>query len=235
MSLDDVRAGVRPGEYIPLPQDGRRLGSFVYEVVRERLLEGYWRAGEQIGVEQLKAELKVSKQPVMEALRRLAGDGLVEIRAQVGCRVPIYSRENVADFFTIFGGLEGASAGLAAQRCTPAQIAQLREINKVIGALDSEQDATKRSHGYRTLNRQFHTVLLKMAYSDIVFSISGRMWDMSDLLINTTGISQPLADQVGDRHADHERIIEALRLRDTESARREMEAHILRNIELPSE
>lgn len=217
--------------YMVAAQEGRRLGSFVYEVVKERLLEGGWRAGEQIGVEQLKGELKVSKQPVMEALRRLAGDGLVEIRPQVGCRVPVYSRENVADFFTIFSGLEGAAAGLAAQRRTPAQIAELVEINGEIGALASEQDAATRSHGYWTLNRQFHSVIVRMAYSDIVFNISGRMWDMSDLLINTAGISLPLADQLVERHADHVRIIEALRVPDTDVARREMEAHILRNIE----
>ena len=65
-----------------------------------------------------------------------------------------------------------------------------------------------------------------MAHSAVVAGISRRMWDMSDLLINTSGVPQPLASAVPARHDDHELIIRALRERDQEAARRAMENHI---------
>ena len=42
-----------------------------------------------------------------------------------------------------------------------------------------------------------------MAHSPVVAEISRRMWDMSDLIINTSGATQPLAFAVPARHEDH--------------------------------
>lgn len=210
--------------------DGRRLGSYVYDVVKERLLEGHWQAGESIGVEALKTELGVSKQPVMEALRRLAGDELVEIIPQVGCRVPVYGPDEVSDFFTLFASLEAEAAAVAATRRSDSQLARLVSINAQIGSLAAMPDPKERVHLYRTLNREFHTVILEMAHSAVVMRTSSRMWDMSDLLINAVGPTHPLANEVDQRHADHVHLIDALRRKDASAARTHMRAHILRNI-----
>jgi DNA-binding GntR family transcriptional regulator len=216
-------AGLRP----LAASSGKRLAPLFYDALKERLLEGGFPAGSRLPVEALKAEYGVSKQPVMDALRRLAADGLVEIIPQVGCRVPVYQRQDVEDFFAVFGGMEGAVAGVAAYRSTASQLEDLIAANAEIGLLRAEPDASARAHGYRVLNRRFHSLVHEMAHSPVVAEISRRMWDMSDLLINTSGIQQPLASAVSDRHDDHERIIAALRERDAETARREMEAHVV--------
>ena len=205
---------------------GRRLAPVVYDLLKERLLEGEFQAGERLSVEALKAEFGVSKQPVMEALRRLSSEGLVEIIPQVGCRIPVYGSVDVIDFFAIFGGMEGAVAGVAAQRCTGAQADDLAAVNDQIKQLIADPDPAARAHGYRVLNRRFHGIIHDMAHSAVVAGISRRMWDMSDLLINTSGVPQPLATAVPARHDDHELIIRALRERDQEAARRAMENHI---------
>jgi DNA-binding GntR family transcriptional regulator len=220
---DDPLPGVRPAA----ASSGRRLAPVVYDLLKERLLEGEFQVGERLSVEALRAEFGVSKQPVMEALRRLSSEGLVEIIPQVGCRVPVYSGADVTDFFAIFGGMEGAVAGVAAQRCTDAQIDQLTAVNGEIRRLIDEPDPAARSRSYLVLNRRFHGVIQDMAHSAVVTEISRRMWDMSDLLINTTGVPRPLASAVTARHDDHELIIRALRDRDQEAARRAMESHII--------
>lgn len=56
-----------------------RLNNAVYDQLKERLMEGMYPAGERLSAEGLRTEFGVSKQPVMESLRRLAADGLVEI------------------------------------------------------------------------------------------------------------------------------------------------------------
>jgi DNA-binding GntR family transcriptional regulator len=222
-----VMAGASRGLYAA---NGRRLGAYVYDTVKERLLEGQWRAGEFIGVEALKAELGVSKQPVMDALRRLAGDDLVQIIPQVGCQVPIYPPDEVSDFFKLFASLESEAATIAAARRSESEIARLTGINAQIGAHSDLPDPRDRVHHYRTLNREFHAVILGMAHSSVVTRTSSRMWDMSDLLINASGRTDALADDIEARHAEHELIIEALRARDANGVRDQMRAHILRNI-----
>jgi DNA-binding GntR family transcriptional regulator len=210
--------------------NGRRLASYVYDILKERLLEGYWRAGEHIVVEALKSEFGVSKQPVMEALRSLAGDGLVEIIPQVGCRVPTSAPEETSDFFTLFASIEAESAAIATTRCKDSDIARLVEINRQIGTYSALPDRRDRVRHYRTFNRQFHSAILEMARSSVVMRTGRRMWDMCDLLINTSGDTDPLADEIGERHAEHELIIDALRARDVTEVRDHMRKHILRNI-----
>jgi DNA-binding GntR family transcriptional regulator len=209
---------------------GRRLAPLAYDMLKERLLDGVYQAGERLSVEALKAEFGVSKQPVMDALRRLSTDGLVEIIPQVGVRVPVYTTTDVSDFFALFGGLEGAVAGVAAGRRTEQQLEELKAVNDAIGNAASTPDPGARSHQYRMLNRRFHGVIHEMAHSAVIAGLSRRMWDMSDLLINTSGVSQPLASSVPERHDDHEKIIDALRNRDVPAARDAMEAHIVSTV-----
>jgi DNA-binding GntR family transcriptional regulator len=207
--------------------DGRRLAVFVYDEIKQRLLDGVWAAGESVPVESLKTEFRVSKQPVMEALRRLATDDLLEIIPQVGCRVPLYDAEEMADFFALFASLEAESAAIAAARSAPAYLARLAAINAEIGLLADVADPADRARLYRTLNRDFHAGILAMAQSAIVTRTSSRMWDLSDLFINT--VSQHSLD-VSERHADHEQLIAAFRERDSDTVRATMRAHILRNV-----
>lgn len=215
--------GVRPAA----AATGRRLGTVVYEQIKGQLLQGTYAAGERISVERLKADFEVSKQPVMDAMRRLAAEGLVEIVAQSGCRVPVYSERDVRDFFAMFGGLEGAVAGVAATRATPEQLHELQRANDDVAALADVSDAARRAQGYRLANRHFHGVIHTMAHSPVVAEISGRMWDMSDLLISIAGTPNALAGELSGRHGDHELIIDALRRGDGDAARTAMESHIV--------
>ena len=52
------------------------------------------------------------------------------------------------------------------------------------------------------------------------------MHDLSDFLINTTGVPGALSGALNDRHNDHEHIIEALAAGDAERARSLTHAHI---------
>ena len=216
-----------PAAVTPLHRGGSRLNDAVYEQLKERLMEGRYTAGERVSAETLRLEFGVSKQPVMEALRRLSSDGLMEIVPQVGSRVSRYDLREVEDFYVMFGGFEGTIAGIAALRRTAQQLADLDDVSKRIDALRREADAAVRSHGYRVWNRRFHEVIHGMAHSRIMAETSSRMWDLSDFLINTTGVPQPLSSALDERHADHEGIRAALHAGDRAAARAEMERHIV--------
>jgi DNA-binding GntR family transcriptional regulator len=75
---EDALNGVHP----VAASSGKRLALLIYDLLKERLLEGGYRAGERLPVEALKTEFGVSKQPIMDALRRLASDGRVDIIPQ---------------------------------------------------------------------------------------------------------------------------------------------------------
>ena len=211
----------------PLRRTGGPLNHAVYDLLKERLLEGHYAAGTRLPTDDLRLELGVSKQPVMEALRRLSADGMIEIVPQVGCLVTGYDLHEIEDFYLGFGGFEGSIAGIAALRRTDEQLTDLDAISARIDALRAEPDAAVRSRGYRLWNRRFHHAIGAMAQSRVMTETSRRMWDLSDFLINTAGVPQPLSSALDHRHADHERIRAALHAGDHAAAREEMERHIV--------
>ncbi|HEY3573421.1 MAG TPA: GntR family transcriptional regulator [Arthrobacter sp.] len=205
---------------------GRLLGR-IYEAIQLRLLEGEYPAGSKLSVETIRTEFGVSKQPVMEALRLLSADGLVEIFPQIGCIVTSYSLEEVEDFFRMFAGFESVIAAAAAQRRTDEQLDELYLAARRMDRLNSEPDSDKRARQYRIQNRNFHEIIHRMASSRVMTNMSRRMWDLSDFLINTTGAPQPFGTAIVERNEDHGRIISALDAGDAEAAKNEMEKHIL--------
>ena len=203
-----------------------RMSAQVYELLKGRLVSGEFAPESWIRVESLKVEYGVSKQPIMDALRMLNADGLVEIIPQVGCQVASYTATEIADFFSMFGGIEGSIAAAAAIRATREQLNDLRRISDQIAQLRDLTDSSQRSQAYLSLNREFHATIYAMADSRIMTELSQRMHDLSDFLINTSGVPGALSGALNDRHDDHERIIEALTQGDAEMARSLTHAHI---------
>ena len=152
----------------------------------------------------------VSKQPVMDALRRLSIDGLVEIIPQVGVEVARYEPAEIDDFFELFASAEATAAGLAASRRSDSQLAELDAVGARIEALTHHDDPAVRSHGYRVANREYHGVIHAMGQSRIIVDYAARLWDLSDFLINTSGAPLPLHSALEERHAEHETIRAAL-------------------------
>lgn len=211
----------------PARRPGQRLGTVVLDELKERLLSGQYPAGSRISIEEVKAEFGVSKQPVMDAMRRLEAIGIVQIVPQSGCRVAAYTSQEIFDFFNLFGRFEGEIAAAAASRRTDAQLADLDETWQRIADLEKSSDTVDRSRGYRFLNREFHLVIHNMAHSRVMAELSERMWDMSDFFINTIGGAQHLSDAVTHRNHDHDVIRSAIRSRNAEVARVAMQSHIV--------
>jgi DNA-binding GntR family transcriptional regulator len=206
-----------------------RLGELAQQEIKSRLLDGIYTPGQKLVVEDLSTEFEVSRQPIMEALRVLSAEGLVTIIPQVGCRVASYDAQEVRDFFALFATMEGAVAALAATRRTDADLRALNEISARIGALVDEEDLTERAHSYRIRNREFHAQIHAMADSAIIADLSRRMWNLSDFLINTAELTNPL-HSIARRHLDHQSVQHALEAKDGELARRTMEDHIMANV-----
>ena len=77
------------------------LAALTYEAIRKRILLRELRTGEQIAVEAIAARLGVSRTPVIDALKRLESEGLVEIRARRGSFVRGLTAKDIREIFEI--------------------------------------------------------------------------------------------------------------------------------------
>src|SRR6266704_322435 len=213
-------------DFRPSAYPGQRLAQLVLDELKARLLAGRYPVGYRISIEEVKAEFGVSKQPVMDAMRRLEATGIVQIVPQSGCRVASYSAQEIRDFFNLFGRFEGEIAAAAAARRSDAQLAELDDTWQRIADLEKLDDPEERARDYRLRNREYHLVIHRMSHSRLMADLSERMWDLSDFLIITIGGIQQLSGSLHDRNHDHDVIRTAIRSRNPDVARAAMESHI---------
>lgn len=209
-----------------------RAADRAYTLIKDRLLEGIYKGGERLRVGALGQELGVSKQPVMESLRRLSAEGFVTISPQVSSSVRRHNDAEIRDFFRLFAAGEGEATAMAAERGTDEELERLRAVSSRIGALRDDPSPEARAHSYRVLNRQFHSLVHGMSHTSIVGSLGSGFFDRSDFFVNQAAPVSPFADAIDTRHADHEEIVAALERGDAGTARRAAQTHILGTVAL---
>jgi DNA-binding GntR family transcriptional regulator len=211
-----------------------RLNVWAYETLKEQLLDGRYEFDEPLSVELLCKELRVSKQPVMQALRTLATDGLVTIIPQVGCRVALYSIEEFKDFLRVLAATEGATAEMAAARRSNAQLSELetemRAIERITFGQGTPEEMKEEIRNFRLLNRQFHETIHQMAGASMVDQVSRKMWDLRDFVQFQTVPAE--ANALYERtESDHEDLFRAITEQDALRARAVAERHCLSVLE----
>lgn len=88
----------------------------VVEAINEGLLSGRYVPGQRLVEADLTRELGVSRGPVREALKRLAGEGVLTITRNRGAFVRAQSRRDVQDTMTVLESLTALAARLAAEK-----------------------------------------------------------------------------------------------------------------------
>lgn len=97
-------------------------------VLRRAILTGDFAPGQRLIEADLCESLTASRFVVRTALQELAADGLVEMQRNKGARVRAVPVEEAIEIVEVRMALEGLSAARAAERATPADVAELREI-----------------------------------------------------------------------------------------------------------
>jgi DNA-binding GntR family transcriptional regulator len=103
----------------------------------------------------------ISRTPVRELLRHLAGEGYVDIRANRGARVIPMNHETLRDFFLVAPVIYEAVGRLAVQHFTPAQMTELKECQERFRSAVLRRDPEMMV----VENNRFHGIIGEMAGS----------------------------------------------------------------------
>lgn len=118
------------------------LARRAYVEIRDRILKGDLPVGMALSRRKLADELNVSVPPVTEALQQLERDGLVESKPRVGTRVRIPTQEDVEDRSIVREALETQAARLFAERATPAEKEELRQMGRRVDQLYAASESS---------------------------------------------------------------------------------------------
>ncbi|MGV6803803.1 MAG: GntR family transcriptional regulator [Ruegeria sp.] len=117
------------------------------------------RPGDDLDEAQLSEAFGLSRTPLREVFRHLAGQGYLELRENRGARVSEMSYTTLRDFFLVAPMIYGAVLRLAAQNARVDQIARLEAAQEAFRATLRDGTAEDRA----LANNHFHEITGEMA------------------------------------------------------------------------
>jgi DNA-binding GntR family transcriptional regulator len=198
----------------------------VYDAIRDRIASGTMAPGSIVTELGIAADFGVSRTPAREALRRLAGEGLVE-RAGRRMQVRVLREEEVLEIYEVRIALETAAAQAAAKRRTEFDIAKLRsEITRI---LELEEDKL----GDRSrLAFAFHFAVWQAAHNATLVEALERLQLKVVGLASTTLTHPGRWDEVKKETAE---LVDAIVAQDVGLAATIATAHMARSLEIRME
>jgi DNA-binding GntR family transcriptional regulator len=187
----------------------RTAQDIIAEGLRRGILSGALESGQPLRQEQIAKDFEVSAVPVREALRQLAGEGLVTLTPNRGARVSEVSYEEAKEITEIRIALESLALRLSVPNITEDD---LRQAEEVLDLWDAEEDPAT----FAALNWRFHTVLYEPARQPRLMSMIRSLHASFDLYVgkySAAWMSLKVPAQQQHRH-----IVEACRRGDAEAA-----------------
>jgi len=199
------------------------------EQLRARIAQGHWTVGQRLPTEpELAQELGISRNTVREAMRVLAFSGLIEIRQGDGSylrtvqdplqAVLALSRCTLDHAREARHILEAETIGLAAQRCTDADLAALSDA-----LARSSEHFHKDLQAYLQADMAFHQLLVDAAHNPALSELYRYFSGVVRAAVEQNMSLAPGCQATFDLHGQ---ILDALAQHDAEQAKRLMRALI---------
>lgn len=196
------------------------LKDSIAHAIRERIIHGVLRAGEQISDKELAVELAASRTPVREALLQLQSEGLVEVRPQRGTYVFSAGADEISEICVARGLFEADALRLCMANDPERLIVALgRLVAQAAIAVDKEELAA-----VEALDTQFHETLVGMSGNryliDSYSRISFKMRALRHRLPATRARMRQAVEQ-------HRRILDLVSVGAADDAARAITEHVL--------
>lgn len=204
-------------------KEGVTVSSWIYDTMREDLINGRFEAGQKLMIGVLRDHYGVGLSPLREALNRLAAYGLLIQENQRGFRVPRLARDELDDIADVRLALEGMALERAIQRgdadWESELLAAAHRLKRADEALEMEEE-------WERLHMRFHRTLVAPCGSAWLLRFIEQLHDQFDRY-RRLAPEKPEIRRVLD--AQHGELVQLALARDVKGARSLMEDHIQRS------
>jgi DNA-binding GntR family transcriptional regulator len=195
------------------------LVEYAAEDVRERILSGDLAAGERILLDEIAEDLGISPIPLREALRTLAGEGLVAPLPRRGYTVAPVTVSDLDETYRVRMLLEPLAVRLAVPALTPASMRALNDELVALDAAIAERDWPQ----HRVHHRAFHFGLYEKCNSPWLIRFTDMLWSNSERYQRMT---TQIRGEMTERMDEHRAVLDACEAGDAEAAGEAMRAHL---------
>jgi len=197
--------------------------AYAYEELRRRILTGEIQQGSVLSQARLAGEIGVSTTPLREALRRLAAEGMVELKSHSDARVASLTADEARNLYVIRENLDPLAAGLAAESRTPSDIENIQAALQQLTPLYDSADLNA-----MTAHREFHRAIYSSSHNPLLIGILEGLWDKADRYRQIVLLGQEDSEEDRIRvQEEHVQIAGAVVAGDADQAREIMRLHVL--------
>jgi len=209
---------------VNLGAEHENLDQKAYQILKSMIIERQLLPGDKIPQEKLAEDLGISRTPLINALKLLEQDKLVQSIPRRGFFVRHFNKREMISIFELREVLEGLAARRAAQNITDKEIAQLKGFFKQFDGIRKITDTKE----YAKEDRLFHTFLLEVGAKEFLKSIleTYNLISYSYQSVSSEGLIQSPDDTL----QNHRDIIDAVSHRDAEAAENCMRRHLKRSV-----
>jgi DNA-binding GntR family transcriptional regulator len=188
--------------------------------LRDMIVEGRIAAGARLNERVLTEELQVSRTPLREAFKILAGEGLVELQPQRGAVVATLGASHIEAAFEVMADLEGLAGELAAKRIEAHELAEIRALHFDMLASHARRDLP----GYFRANMGIHARINSAARNPVLTETFQRLNQRVYSMRYRSNLSNERWDKA---IAEHGEILRLLEARDGPGLRALLTRHLL--------
>src|SRR5438309_7405891 len=212
-------ATATPKQSAPIPRQS--LSAAVAERLREKILAGELREGEQLRQDAIAAEFQISRIPVREALSHLAAEGLITIVANRGAVVSALSPGEIMELFETRAVLECYMLRCAIPNMKEDEFKRAEDILRQYEQ-SLENDSEVKSWG--RWNWSFHSALYAPANRAVMMSFLKTLNMQCDRYTRLHLVVTRSLHQAGKAHRE---LLDICRTRDPEAAADAVWKHIM--------
>jgi DNA-binding GntR family transcriptional regulator len=208
----------------PIGTTHKNLDAKVYDRLRAMILERKLLPGDKIPQEKLAQDLGISRTPLVNALKYLEKEQLVQSIPRRGFFVRLFTKQQMISIFELREVLEGLAARRAALNISDKEIEHLKGFFQSFRGLPDITDIT----AYAKEDRRFHSFLVNIGAKEFLKSIleAYNIIIYSYQVISSEGLVQPPNESI----QDHLEVIGAVSRRDGEAAEILMRNHLRKSI-----
>lgn len=192
----------------------------VFHRLREDILSGKYREGDELKEVAIGEELGVSRTPVREAFRQLELEGLIQIIPNKGAYVTGITEKDVKDIYMIRSLLEGLCARWACEHITDAQMEEMEEniyLSKFHAAKGHLEQLAE-------LDNRFHEILYEACNSKI---LEHQLRDFHEYVLRVRKKTLSNVNRGPKSNEEHEMIMEAIRSKNADKAEKLANMHMI--------
>ena len=197
------------------------LTTLVQRELERRILSGELAPGKKLNEEEVAILFSVSRGPVREAFRALESAGLLRLEKNRGVYVRQVSVEEADEIYEVRAGVDELIGRLLAERITPAQVAELRQLLRKMQAQAKARNVAE----YYPLNVRFHEMLARFTGNGALVATYKRLVNALHLYRRETLARGPDSFPISTR--EHAQIVDAIAAGDADRAGKLLYQHAM--------